>query len=70
MRESFAFEWLLGRLRAFCSVEELAQKKQISMAQVAMAWMFAKPGVTAPVVGTTSLQNLKDLIGVLLMFSC
>ena len=70
MRESFAFEWLLARLTAFCSVEEVAKKKQISMAQVAMAWMLAKPGVTAPIVGTTSLHNLKDLIGVLSMFSC
>ena len=36
------------------------------MAQVAIAWMLAKPGVTAPIVGTTSLDNLKDLIGALL----
>ncbi len=40
------------------------------MAQVAIAWMLAKPGVTAPIVGTTSLDNLKDLIGALLMSSC
>ena len=69
MRESFAFELLLAILRAFCSVEEVAQKKGISMAQVAIAWMLAKPGVTAPIIGTTSLDNLKDLIGVLSMFS-
>ncbi len=40
------------------------------MAQVAIAWMLSKPGVTAPIVGTTSLDKLKDLIGVLSMFSC
>lgn len=33
------------------------------MAQVAIAWTLAKPGVTAPIVGTTSLENLKDIIG-------
>lgn len=54
-----------NKLRALCSVEEVGKKKGISMAQVAMAWILAKPGVTAPIVGTTSLQNLKDLIGTL-----
>lgn len=33
------------------------------MAQVAMAWIFSKPGVTAPVVGSTKLENLKEIIG-------
>ena len=32
------------------------------MAQVALAWVMAKPGVTAPIVGTTSLKNLEELI--------
>ena len=35
------------------------------MAQVALAWVMAKPGVTAPIVGTTSLANLEDLLGAL-----
>ncbi|KAG6907918.1 hypothetical protein DXG01_006848 [Tephrocybe rancida] len=43
-------------------VEELATKKGISMAQIAIAWSLAKDGVTAPIVGTTSLKNLEDLI--------
>ena len=33
------------------------------MAQIALAWSLAFPGVTAPIVGTTSLTNLKELIG-------
>ena len=33
------------------------------MAQVAIAWSLSKDGVTAPIVGTTSLSNLKDIIG-------
>ncbi|GBE77484.1 Versiconal hemiacetal acetate reductase [Sparassis crispa] len=44
-------------------VEEVAKKKGISMAQVAIAWCLAKDGVSAPIVGTTSLDNLKDIIG-------
>lgn len=45
------------------SVEELAKKKGVKMAQVALAWMFAKPGVSAPIIGTTSTSNLEELIG-------
>ena len=33
------------------------------MAQLALAWVMAKDGVTAPVIGTTSLENLYELIG-------
>ncbi|KAI0355225.1 aryl-alcohol dehydrogenase [Trametes cingulata] len=43
-------------------VEELANKKGVSMAQIAIAWILAKDGVTAPIVGTTSLENLKDIL--------
>jgi len=44
-------------------LEEVAKKKGASMAQTALAWSMQKDGVTAPIVGTTSLDNLKDLIG-------
>lgn len=44
-------------------VEEIAKKKGISMAQVSVAWSLSKEGVTAPIIGTTSLQNLEDIIG-------
>ena len=32
------------------------------MAQVNIAWILSKEGVTAPIVGTTNLDNLKDII--------
>lgn len=32
------------------------------MAQVAIAWTLSKPGVSAPIVGTTSLANLEDIL--------
>ncbi|TRM56994.1 NADP-dependent oxidoreductase domain-containing protein [Schizophyllum amplum] len=44
-------------------VEELAKKKECSMAQLSLAWVMARPGVSAPIVGTTSLENLHDLVG-------
>ncbi|KAG9048302.1 hypothetical protein FS837_000301 [Tulasnella sp. UAMH 9824] len=43
-------------------VADIAQKRGISMAQVALAWSLSKPFVTAPIVGTTSTEKLKDLI--------
>lgn len=38
------------------------------MAQVALAWSMSKEGLSAPIVGTTSLENLRDLIGKFLSF--
>lgn len=32
------------------------------MAQVALAWSLSKPYISAPIVGTTSLDKLEDLI--------
>ncbi|KAI0823789.1 Aldo/keto reductase [Trametes gibbosa] len=44
-------------------VEELAKKRGVSMAQISTAWVLSKPGVTAPIVGTTNLKNLEDILG-------
>lgn len=32
------------------------------MAQVALAWSLSKPFISAPIIGTTSLEKLKDLV--------
>ena len=47
-------------------VEEVANKKGVSMAQVATAWVLSKPGVSAPIVGTTNLEHLKDILSTFL----
>ncbi|KAI0713891.1 aryl-alcohol dehydrogenase [Earliella scabrosa] len=44
-------------------VEEIAKRKGVSMAQVSIAWLLSKPEVTAPIVGTTNLSNLEDILG-------
>ncbi|KAJ7804018.1 NADP-dependent oxidoreductase domain-containing protein [Mycena olivaceomarginata] len=44
-------------------VEEIAKKRGISMAQLAVAWALCNDTVSAPIVGTTSLTNLTDIIG-------
>ncbi|KAF8606458.1 Aldo/keto reductase [Ceratobasidium sp. AG-I] len=44
-------------------VEEIAEARGISMAQVAIAWSLSKEEMTAPIIGTTSLKNLEDITG-------
>jgi aryl-alcohol dehydrogenase-like predicted oxidoreductase len=44
-------------------VEEIAKKRGVSMAQVGLAWSLGHPDITAPIVGTTKLDNLTELIG-------
>ncbi|KAK7033311.1 Aldo-ket-red domain-containing protein [Favolaschia claudopus] len=43
-------------------VEEIAKKRGISMAQVSIAWALSKEGVSAPIIGSTSLANIEDAI--------
>ncbi|KIO24840.1 hypothetical protein M407DRAFT_211917 [Tulasnella calospora MUT 4182] len=45
----------------FYRVSQIAQKRGVTMAQVAIAWSLSKPFISAPIVGTTSLEKLKDL---------
>ncbi|KAJ7466944.1 Aldo/keto reductase [Mycena latifolia] len=54
-----------GNKEVVTRVEELAKKHNATMAQVSLAWVMAKDQVTAPIVGTTSLDKLEDLIGAL-----
>lgn len=49
-------------------VEEVAKKKGHSMAQIACAWVLAKDPVAAPIIGTTNLKNLQELVGKLMSF--
>ncbi len=44
-------------------VEKLAKEKGCSMAQIALAWSLANDFVTAPIIGSTSMKNLQELIG-------
>jgi 1-deoxyxylulose-5-phosphate synthase len=46
-------------------VETVARERGVTMAQVALAWHFSKPEVTAPIVGATKLHHLDDALGAL-----
>ncbi len=43
--------------------DEVALHRGVSTAQVALAWLLRKPGVTAPIVGATKLEHLEDALG-------
>ncbi|MBI1804730.1 MAG: aldo/keto reductase [Ignavibacteriae bacterium] len=46
-------------------VVELAKKKSVKPAQVALAWLLHQPGLTAPIVGATKMEHLEDAVGAL-----
>jgi aryl-alcohol dehydrogenase-like predicted oxidoreductase len=43
-------------------VAEVAAARGVSQAQVALAWLLHKPGVTAPIVGATKPHHLDDAL--------
>jgi len=43
-------------------VTEIANKRGVNNAQVALAWVMQQPGITAPIVGATKLNYLDDAI--------
>ncbi len=42
--------------------DQVAADRGVSTAQVALAWLLHKPGVTAPIVGATKLEHLEDAL--------
>lgn len=46
-------------------VETIADKRGISMAQVALAWVLSKPDVTAPIIGATRIEHLDEAFAAL-----
>jgi len=40
------------------AVREVASKRDVTMAAVALAWLLGRPGVTAPIIGATKLDHL------------
>ena len=44
---------------------EVARERGLPDAQVALAWMLSKPGITAPIIGATKLHHLEDAVAAL-----
>ncbi len=46
-------------------VQALAKDRGLPPAQIALAWLLSRPGVTAPIIGATRLEHLDDAIAAL-----
>jgi aryl-alcohol dehydrogenase-like predicted oxidoreductase len=56
---------LYGRVGDFDLIEgvvKLAAERSVPAAQVALAWLLHKPGVTAPIVGATKFGHIEDAL--------
>jgi 1-deoxyxylulose-5-phosphate synthase len=46
-------------------VDEVAEARGLPSAQVALAWIFSKPVITAPIIGATKPHHLEDAVAAL-----
>jgi aryl-alcohol dehydrogenase-like predicted oxidoreductase len=49
-------------MRILESLDEVASKVKASPAQVALAWLMARPGITAPIASATTVEQLYELV--------
>jgi len=49
--------------RILQALDQVAERHQAKPAQVALAWLMARPGITAPIASATSVEQLNDLAG-------
>jgi aryl-alcohol dehydrogenase-like predicted oxidoreductase len=51
-----------ANFRAVDEARAVADEVGAGVAQVALAWLLAQPGVTAPIIGPRTLEQLEDLL--------
>jgi aryl-alcohol dehydrogenase-like predicted oxidoreductase len=57
-------KYLEGRGRdVLAAMDEVAAETGATLAQIALAWVAAQPGVTAPIASATSVEQLDELLG-------
>jgi aryl-alcohol dehydrogenase-like predicted oxidoreductase len=50
-------------LEVLAAVDAVAAQLEASPAQVALAWLMARPGITAPIASATTPEQLEELVG-------
>ncbi|MGC9398418.1 MAG: aldo/keto reductase [Anaerolineae bacterium] len=45
------------------ALDPMAKEKGVSMAQLALAWVLRQPGVTSPIIGPRTMEQLEDNLG-------
>ena len=49
-------------LGVLTALDDVAARHNATPAQVALAWLIARPSVTAPIASATSLEQLQDIL--------
>lgn len=63
VRGQMAKKYLNDRgFRILAALDEVSTRHHSNPARVALAWLIARPGVTAPIASATNLDQLNDLI--------
>src|SRR5258708_38069439 len=47
--------------RILQALDQVAEKHKSNPAQVALAWLMARPSITAPIASATSVEQMNDL---------
>ncbi len=59
--------WRISSIRAASifshEMDKIAERHQATLAQIAIAWVLAQPGITAPIVSATNLAQLDEILG-------
>ena len=50
-------------LQILAALDDVASSHRTKPAQVALAWLMARPGITAPIASATSIEQLQELVG-------
>jgi len=48
-------------MRILAALQEVAREVKAKPAQVALAWLMARPGITAPIASATTVEQLREL---------
>jgi aryl-alcohol dehydrogenase-like predicted oxidoreductase len=48
--------------RILAALDEVSARKNATPAQIALAWLMARPGLTAPIASATSVEQIRDLV--------
>lgn len=43
-------------------VTDLAKRRAVSNAQIALAWLLHQPGVTSPIIGASKMYQLEEAV--------
>jgi aryl-alcohol dehydrogenase-like predicted oxidoreductase len=50
-------------MRILAALDDVARRLGATPAQVALAWLMARPSITAPIASATSIEQLDELVG-------